>query len=1376
MPKRFSILFAVYAVLIPANCFSQTDVLTWHNDNLRTGRNLSETSLTPANVKSATFGKLFNLSVDGKVDAQPLYASAVPKAGGGTSNVLFVVTEHDSVYAFSADSGAAFWPTVSMLKAGESPSDSRGCGQVSPEIGITGTPVIDRGAGPHGTIYLVAMSKDANGKYHHRLHALDITTGAEQFGGPVEIQASYPGTGDNSSGGTVVFDPAQYKARPGLLIVNGIVYTSWSSHCDIRPYTGWLMGYDKLTLAQTSVLNFAPNGSEAAIWNAGAGPAADANGNIFISMANGTFDTALNAQGFPSKGDYGNAFVKVGLNAGKLTVSDYWTMDNTTAESNSDQDLGSGGILLLPDVVDSQGTTRHLGVGAGKDRNLYIVDRDNMGKFTAANNNNIYQELSLALGGGEFGTPAWFNGSVYVGSVGDSIRQFKVAAAKLGTSPFSTTSHTFPYPGTTPSISANGTSNAILWAAENTTPAVLHAYDANNLATELYNSSQAAGNRDQFGAGNKYIVPTIANGKVFVGTTNSVGVFGLLIQTQTITFGSLSSKVIGSQPFTVSATASSGLPVSFTSLTTSVCTVSGSTVTLVNTGQCTIQASQAGDSTYSAAPTVNQSFQVTAAAAPTVTITAPISNATISGKTVALTATASASSGLNITSVQFKVDGNAIPGGTSTTSPYHATLDTTTLTDGPHNITAVATDSSGNSAPSAAVPVKVLNSVAPAGTEFITAATFGAARNNYTGWVGMQFTVGTQNVTVNALGRIYITGNTGTHQVKLVNATSVDVPGASVSINMTGGTSNKFKYAALASPVTLTANTSYFLLSQETAGADQWYDVSQVAGTNVANVNGSAYNTYFGYTTTPPSNTSYVPVSFLYGAGASSNPPSVTVTSPAAGTVSGSVTFSASATAASGLQITNLQLKVDGNDVGSPNTAAGPASTVSATLNTTTLANGAHTLTAVATDSSNTSGASAAVIINVSNATPPPSPAFITGQAPGASRNNFTGLVGMQFTTGSSALAVTSLGRMCVSSNTGTHLLKLVQANGSDLNGGSANVSMSGCTPGQYQYAGLNATIALTPNTTYYLLSQETSNGDMWFDYGPVTVVAGAGTVNGPAYYFGSYVTEGFPSDAYGPVNFHYTTSSTVPPSVTITSPAAGSVFGTITLTAQVSAGSNSVASVQFKLNGSNIGTAMTSPPYSTTLDTTTLTNGTTYQLTAVATDTLNNGTASPQVAITISNSGGGSASPLITAQLPGAARNFFTGSLGMQFTTGSSALTVSSLGRFCLAGNSATHVVKLVTALGNDIAGGSVTVGMAGCAPGTYKYQALAAPVVLAANTIYFLVSQETNGGDQWSDFGPVTSTSAATVNGPVYFSGFGYYGTGSPGSAYIPVNLLYK
>jgi hypothetical protein len=500
------------------------DVTTYHNDNARTGQNLSETILTPSNVTSATFGKLFVIPVDGKVDAEPLYVSAVTFPSG-THNALYVATEHDSVYAFDADTGAQLWK-VSMLKSGETPSDDRNCSQVTPEIGITSTPVISRGVSPNGAIYVVAMSKDASSNYFQRLHALDLTTGAELFGGPRDVQATFPGTGAGSNGTNVIFDPKQYEERASLLLLDGVVYTGWSSHCDIPPYTGWVIGYSASSLAQTSVFNLTPNGSDGSVWMSGAGLAADSSSNIYFLAANGTFDTTLTTAGFPNRGDYGNAYMKLSTTGGSLAVADYFTMSNTVSESNADQDLGSGGALVLPDMLDSSNTIRHLAVGAGKDSHIYLVDRDNMGKFNPSTNGN-YQDLPSALAKEEFAMPAYFNGRLYYGGVDDTIKAFQFTNARLVSPPVWTTSNSFGYPGATPSISANGTANGIVWAAQNSNPAVLYAYDAGDLHP-LYNSNQASGARDQFGAGNKFITPMIANGKVYVGTTNGVGVFGIL--------------------------------------------------------------------------------------------------------------------------------------------------------------------------------------------------------------------------------------------------------------------------------------------------------------------------------------------------------------------------------------------------------------------------------------------------------------------------------------------------------------------------------------------------------------------------------------------------------------------------------------------------------------------------------------------------------------------------------------------------------------------------------------------------------------------------------------------------------------------------------
>ena len=498
---------------------SSVDVITYHYDNSRSGLNLNETALSPANVNSTQFGKKGEFAVDGKVDAQPLYLSQVT-IGGQKKNVLYVATEHGSVYAFDADSingitSTFLWKTTT-LGTGETTSDARNCGQVSPEIGITATPVIDRA---RNAIYVVAMSKNSSGNYFQRLHALDLTTGQELFNGPQTITATYPGTGGN-----VVFDPKQYKERPGLLQINGTIYTTWSSHCDIRPYTSWVIAFSADTLAQTSVLNLTPNGNDGGIWMSGTAPAADSSGNLFFIIGNGTFDTTLNASGFPVNGDCGNCFVKLST-AGGLKLADYFTPHNTVSESNADQDFGSGSGIVLVNIKDSGGNTRHLSVGAGKDALIYVVDRDSMGKFNASTD-QIYQEISGQLGGAVFSMPAFFNNTIYYGAVGDVLKAFPVASARLAVVPSSQSTHRFSYPGTTPSVSANGATNAIVWAIENS-GAILFAYDATDLTRELYDSNQAANNRDHF-SGNKFITPVVVNGKVYVGTSTSVAVFGLL--------------------------------------------------------------------------------------------------------------------------------------------------------------------------------------------------------------------------------------------------------------------------------------------------------------------------------------------------------------------------------------------------------------------------------------------------------------------------------------------------------------------------------------------------------------------------------------------------------------------------------------------------------------------------------------------------------------------------------------------------------------------------------------------------------------------------------------------------------------------------------
>ncbi len=519
------------------------DVVMYKNDVSRTGQYPLETKLTPANVNSTNFGLLRQMRVDGKVDGQPLYLSQLT-IGSAPHNVVYAVTENATVYAFEADTGAQLWQ-VSLLKSGETAAPPpNACDQITPTIGITTTPVIDRTAGAHGTLYVVAMSFDSTSKYHQRMHALDITTGAELLNGPAEITgASYP-----NQAGVTTFDPTQYEERTALLLLNGNIYTTWSSHCDEPPYSGWIITFDQVTLAQTSVLNVGPDSgllpapdippasqkdstlNGPAIWMSGSGPAADSAGNVYLLTGNGRFESTLDANGFPNHGDYGNSFLKLSKSGSTLKVADYFTQFDGIQASVTDLDLGAGGALLLPDMQDSNGTTKHLIAGAGKDMKLYLVDRDNMGKFSPTTN-NIWQQLATtALNGPVRGSPAYFNGTLYYGPRDTTLKAFTFANAKLPTTATSQSVATFGYPGTSPVVSSNGATNGIVWTQHPS--GILYAYDATNLAHELYDSRQAPGNRDFTGPraspGLKFVVPVIANGKVFLGTPNSVAVFGML--------------------------------------------------------------------------------------------------------------------------------------------------------------------------------------------------------------------------------------------------------------------------------------------------------------------------------------------------------------------------------------------------------------------------------------------------------------------------------------------------------------------------------------------------------------------------------------------------------------------------------------------------------------------------------------------------------------------------------------------------------------------------------------------------------------------------------------------------------------------------------
>jgi uncharacterized protein (TIGR03437 family) len=504
------------AFALPA--IAQVNVLTFRNDNARTGLDPNEPLLSPANVKAGQFGRRLSHAVDGNVFAQPLYVAGVPMAAGGVYNVVLVVTDHDSVYAFNADdpAGAGAGPLwqVSFLDASHGvttvPWQDVNCPVIYPEIGITGTPVIDPAT---YTIYFVAFTKetasDGTVSYVHRLHALDIRSGRELAASPVEIQASVAGSGDG--GTTVTFVPESYKQRAALLLVNGVVYTAWSSECDLGQYHGWIIGYSADTLQQVAVYNDTPNGSGASFWGAGAGPAADGSGNLFVVSANGT------ASALESWANFGDSIIKLSP-AGGLTVTDYFTPFNQLYLSDNDLDLGSSGALLLPPEA---GSTAHpnLLVAAGKEGRIYLIDRDSMGGYQIGSDQGAVQTMPGAVLS-VFGAPAYFSGNIYFSAAGDSLKAFRIANASLSPAPVSNSSMALVSPGSSPVISANGSQNGIVWALELGTGAgTLHAFDAADLSKELF--SDAPGSYVQFSA------PMVADGKVFVGTLDSLVVYGL---------------------------------------------------------------------------------------------------------------------------------------------------------------------------------------------------------------------------------------------------------------------------------------------------------------------------------------------------------------------------------------------------------------------------------------------------------------------------------------------------------------------------------------------------------------------------------------------------------------------------------------------------------------------------------------------------------------------------------------------------------------------------------------------------------------------------------------------------------------------------------
>jgi len=524
MEMRSACRIVLQIALATATAAAAAQVTTSQYNNGRTGATLSENILTPQNVNLRQFGKLGAFKVDGPVYAQPLFLPDIEIPGKGKHDVLFVATEHDSVYAFDANHPGddPLWHVSFLNKARGVivPSeDDVQCPFIRPEVGITSTPVIDLKT---GTLYVLARTKirhmASSDEYFQHLHALAITTGVEKLGGPKLISASVPGNGRGSEGGRVSFDPLKENARAALTLANNKVYLEWASSCDVDPYHGWVMAYDAQSLAQKAVLNVNPDGSEAGIWLSDTGPAVDSEGNLYVPTGNGTFDAAKGGQ------DYGDSVLK--LDGSTLSIRDYFTPHDESRISEADADVGSSGPLLLP---DQPGPHPHLLLQPTKDSTIYVINRDNMGKFHR--DNDALPEM-IKMNGGGYGAMAYWNGHAFFASSDDHLRDYVIRNGQL--SPNAASSTHFANPGATPSVSASGKTNAIVWAIStktwdgpDTKPAVLYAFDATKLGEPIYTSEQNS-QRDRAGLATRFVIPVVVNGRVYFGTRTEVEVYGLL--------------------------------------------------------------------------------------------------------------------------------------------------------------------------------------------------------------------------------------------------------------------------------------------------------------------------------------------------------------------------------------------------------------------------------------------------------------------------------------------------------------------------------------------------------------------------------------------------------------------------------------------------------------------------------------------------------------------------------------------------------------------------------------------------------------------------------------------------------------------------------
>jgi len=513
-----------------------TGVETYRNDSARDGANTQEYALTPGSVAAGGFGKLFSCAVDGAIYAQPLWVANLA-VNGTPRNVVFVATQHDSLYAFDADASPCvqLW-SASLIDTGHGGSSEEttvpsgvpgylvgvGEGDITPEVGVTGTPVIDPVS---GTLYVVSKSVNVGANtFYQRLHAIDLASGSEKAGSPVTISGTYPGIGDGGS--VVTFNPQTQNQRPGLALYNGVVYISWAAHEDAAPWYGWVIGYsyNGISFSQSAVFNAAPNGSGGGIWMSGGAPAFDSTGNLYVVTGNGTFDAANG--GLPNN-DFGDSLLQL---TGALGVVQYFAPSDEATDDAGDLDFGAGGAALLADLPTGS-PVPHVLICGGKDKALYLLNRDSLGGF-----GDNFAVQNISYGYRIFATAAYWNSTVYLAGVKGPLTAFTLDASAPALSLAASTAYVYGFPGSSPSVSASGSEEGIVWTLDtsqyctsNSTgcgPAVLYANDAANVATQLWSSAGAAA--DAAGNAVKFAVPTIANGRVYVGTrgNNTGGVLG----------------------------------------------------------------------------------------------------------------------------------------------------------------------------------------------------------------------------------------------------------------------------------------------------------------------------------------------------------------------------------------------------------------------------------------------------------------------------------------------------------------------------------------------------------------------------------------------------------------------------------------------------------------------------------------------------------------------------------------------------------------------------------------------------------------------------------------------------------------------------------